>query len=708
MTDLPAQLLAAYADEHREHLAGLRAVLAAGLDADFEEAYRHAHSLKGAARAIGVAAVEAIAHRLETIIQAVWDQPSRLDGPARRVVARALDAIEDLSAAALAAEPVPASHRAVAELDRLLAGRELDIAVTPAPPHAGSGPAPAPLPGATLRVEAQAADRLLHVTAELLARVGRHQRVVTELRALHGEIMALQESCRIARGAARGAAGAEMQAACVLADHVARGHDRVASALVDLDWDLSLLSDRVRTEVHHLRLVSADSQLAGYARMARELAADQGKEVMVELEGLEAQADRDVLQPLGEAVMHLLRNAVTHGIELPAERLAAGKPAAGLIRLSVRAEAGRLTLRVQDDGRGLDVAAIARRAVAGGLLGEEEAGRRDPDTLRQLVFEPGLSTAGAVSAFAGRGMGLPIVRRVVTRLQGTVEARPAEGGGAVVTLRVPVTVMAQRVVLARAGGQMFALPSVAVQRLAVVAGDSLVPVDGQPGALVDGGECRLVDLGGLLGLAPVAAGPAVAVAILSQERPRLGLVVESFADVRDLPVAALEAPLAEHPLLAGTVLLDDGRLVLVLAPAGLAAAARPGAGAPGPPAVRAEPPLVLVVDDSITTRTLEKSILESHGYRVDLAVDGRQALELLAQRRPTVVVSDIEMPRLDGFGLLAAMKRSRDWRDIPVVLVSSRDSATDRERGLRLGAGAYIVKTRFDQDDLLEAIGRLA
>lgn len=702
MSDIRAELLSAYAAEHREHLAGMRAALAEGGHGDIEEAYRHAHSLKGAARAVEFGMVEALAHRLETLLQAVWDGRAVLERDIRRALARALDAIEDLSAAALTGEAAPGIPPALAELDGVLEAYGLEV---PEPPEIAASPSATVPPTATLRVDIDAAGRLVATVSGLLTQIARHHRVAEELRRLHGEVLHLQSACRRARHAPGDILDTLLDSVCAHAEHVVTGHDTVAETLIDMDWTLGCLAETLRDEAHHLRLVSADSLFAPYARMLRDIAADQGKEVIVEFAGLETRADRDVLQPLSEAVMHLLRNAVIHGVEPPLRRLEKGKPAAGRVSLTVTAGAGRLKLCIEDDGAGLDLEALARMAAERGIMPERGL---DLAALRRLVFEPGLSTMGAVTAFAGRGMGMPIVRRVVDRLQGNVAVDVGEGGiGTAFTITVPVTVMAQRLVLLRARGETFALPSNALRRLVQVSRATLITAEGASLAEIDGEEVRLAELGAMLGLAgPAPAGEALCVAVMVAGPARLGLVVDEFIDVQDLPVSVLDSPLSDDPLLAGVVSLDGGMLVLVLAPSALMSARAGGvlADLEPPP----EPPLVLVVDDSITTRTLEKSILEAHGYRVLIAVDGRQALEMLAEFRPMVVVSDVEMPRLDGFGLLAAIKRSVDLRDIPVVLVTSRDSEADRERGLRLGADAYIVKTRFDQDDLLEAIGRLA
>jgi two-component system chemotaxis sensor kinase CheA len=687
---LRIQLLAVYADEHRDHLAALRAAFAGGQGVDLEEAYRHAHSLKGAARAVDLPAVVDLAHGLESLLEAWWESGHTPDGDMVLRARRALDAIEDLSAAALAGDMVPATHAALADLAEGLRAHDLAAQEMPAPRQSSSPCAPS-LAAPTLRIDAAAADRLSSSMAQLL----------TEL-----------ERLRAGRGSLRRLGGVLAQLAAHGGD-AAKVHAQFADAMrlvEERGWAVSRTAETLAEDVARLRLVAAEAALGGLGPMVREVAASLGKQVLYDAEGLATMADRDVLMACGEAVSHLLRNAVVHGIETPEQRRAAGKDEAGRVTLSVQSANSRLEVRVADDGRGLDTGQLLDRAVARGVLTPAQARRADPERLRQLVFLPGLSTADDVTTVAGRGMGMAIVRRVIDRMQGSVSLESAPGGGTEVMLSLPISIIAQRIVLVCVRGRTLGLAASALVRVATVAADAVSHVEGEAVAAIGDGDVPLADLGVLLGLPPPEARPELCVVVVRGAGERLGLVVDEVLDVRDMPVAPLDGLLADDARLAGTVTLEGGELALVLSPAGLRVH-RAAAAAP-PQALNAEaaavPPSVLVVDDSITTRTLERSILEAHAYGVQVAVDGRDALDRMAEWVPDVVVSDIDMPRMDGFGLLATMRADPRLAKVPVVLVSSRGSAADRERGLALGADAYIVKTRFDQDELLRIIGRLA
>lgn len=705
MTDtLRAQLLAVYADEHRDHLAALRATFTDGPPRDLEEAYRHAHSLKGAARAVDLPLVEALSHGVETLLQALWDGRVELDEGLRRILARALDAVEDVSAAALADHPPPRVRTVLDALNGALVQLGLD---TVAVPEEEEGPVVhAPAHGPMMRVDAEGADRLLATTARLLVELDAQRAVTAQLWRLGDDLTALRKQCTALLGRVT---APELGEVGTRIDALALRHEEAMRRMAEREWELSGLGTALRDDVGRLRLVSAETVLGGFGPMVREIAAQLGKDVRFAMAGMSTMADRDVLQPLGEAVLHLLRNAVTHGVEPAAERRAAGKDPVAALTLSVHGAGGRVVVTVRDDGRGIDPRQVGRAAARRGLIDAAEAEHGDPDRLRMLLFEPGFSTSGQVTAFAGRGMGLTIIRRLAARLQGTVDLASEPGRGTAISLIVPITVLAQRIVLATVRGQTFGLPATALVRLAAVSRDQLLLAGGRILARIDGDEMPLADLGALLDLPgePAADQRSLCVAVMRHGAARLGLVVDSLRDVRDLPVAALEPPLGDDPRLGGVVSLEGNRLALVLSPAGLMVPGSARAAPPPRPPVPPTPPLVLVVDDSMTTRSLEQNILRSHGYRVVVAVDGRDALRRMEEQRPDLVVSDVEMPNMDGFSLLAEIRGHAEWATIPVVLVTSRDSPEDRARSQALGADAYIVKTRFDQEDLLASIARL-
>jgi two-component system chemotaxis sensor kinase CheA len=712
---------------------------------------------------VDLPAVEALAHRLEALLLRLREGAAGPPDPgALALCRRVLDAVEDQAGASRGGRPADAGPL-LAEIDALsrpgepARARPAARAPATAPPPAAP-PAAAPGPSAfdargpdaaegvppaqtepagagrveAVRIDAARLDRVLRTAGELAAEQHRVDAAGREMQEFERQVEELERgwtALRRSLGAvlpAFGAAAGEHAPARMLDEfegrlrrlgragrQAARRHAAAARAARQT-------GDALHAQLREASMVPAASAFEGARKMVRDLAADLGRSVAVEVRGLEVEADRLVLQELKDPVMHLLRNAVGHGIEPPGEREARGKPAEGRVSLGFRVAGGRLVVTVRDDGRGFDRAAVAEAARRRGLLAPG-APAPEGGALLDLLFAPGLSTREVADSVAGRGMGLSVVRDRVARLDGTATAWEPPGGGARFRISVPVSTSARSLLLVRAGARVFGLPGDGVDRLLRVDAASVGSVGGRPAVAVEGRMVPLAALSALLGAAGEAGGEAagaaveatrsrVPVVVLGEDEPALAVAVDELLGFRNALVKDLGLPAPPGALAAGGTLLEDGGVAVVLNPQALAAAARRrGAAAlelrERGPARRA--PVVLVVDDSLTTRTLERGILEAHGYEVLVAVDGVEGLNRARAERPDVVVTDVQMPRLDGFGLVEALKRDPGTRAIPVVIVSSLDRREDRAKGLALGADAYVVKQRFDQRALLDTIRQL-
>jgi two-component system chemotaxis sensor kinase CheA len=731
MKSIRERLLAAFDLEHKDHLTAIRMALAAfeeqGAGLDIDEMHRRAHSLKGAARAVDLPAVERLAHHLESVLHAARKAGYFIPTPpAVALIRRALDTIEDITAEGMApgvsgamAGDAPVVSALAEALEHLARG---EMALPPPP-----GTAPAPSPAATtprtevtsplVRIQMEGLERMFATAAALFGDIEGQERLGRDL----------QDLRRLA-----GVAGEAWRQVRRLLAVSGRGH-RLASAMQTMDGSLRALAillesarhthrrDRwalyqrgkvLRDNVRLLRMAPAETQFGGLGPVVRDLARVEGKEVRVELRGLDVTADRAVLQDLKDPVLHLARNAIHHGIETPDERRATGKAPVGRIVVTTTVAGGRLSVSVEDDGRGIDPATVRAAAVARGLLEPAAAVTASVADLHALLTEPGFSTAPSVTEVAGRGMGLSIVRRAVDSLQGTLTVRSPPGGGTAMTLTVPISLSSQRVVLVTAAGQTFAIRGADMARLHRATAGSLTRLAGRMVVALPGADLPAVSLAALLGLP--CEGPGVAAPLWVVEAPgpdgSRAILVDGAVGTADTVVEAAAAAGLDALRYFGTILTEGSVPVLVLNLPALLDALPPGVGERSGAVPGAEHPAaatILVVDDSITTRTLERSILETHGYTVILANDGREALSRLGETTVDLIVSDIEMPVMDGFALLRAVRQTPTLAGIPVILVTSRDRTEDRERGLHLGADAYIVKTRFDQDDLLEGIRRL-
>jgi two-component system chemotaxis sensor kinase CheA len=749
--DIRRQLLAAFDVEHREHLHAIRVALdnAATGHVDLTDVFRRAHSLKGAARAVELPAVEEVAHHLEALFSQLLEEKKNLDPATIATVRQSLDKIEDLVAEIDAPTTRTTSRRAVEALERVLeqdqapnARPGLRAAESPGSPKPDTPSASDPAAGSYLRVASDQMEQLSSSMHQLLAEIQADEAIADDLHQIELDVRGLRRNWDVLQSQVKAAATTRPEP-----DAGSRGSAAFTSRLRAFDQDLkglfrtlsSLSRDRrksawtieqaarqVRDDIDRVSLVSADTVFGNFGPMVREIAREEGRDVHVRTIGLDVQADRGVLQALKDPVMHLLRNAVSHGLEPTAERARAGKPERGEVTLELASRGGRLAISIRDDGRGPDLARIESVAVERGLLPRRAAGERMPvmDQLLSLVFTPGFSTAAAVDRLSGRGMGLSVVAEAARKLHGSVLLRPRFPWGTEALLSVPFTAARQPLLLAEAEGQTFGLPTYGIERLLRLRADSLESVEGRPAARIDiAGQDVVVPVVALAALtgSPNAQIPienASVKAVLVRHGARYcAFAVNSFRDVRTMLVSDVDA-IGVNELVSGTVMLENEIPALVLAPELLvehwtrneSRLATTGLGlADWSNQTERHTTTILVVDDSITTRTLEKSILEAQGYRVLLSVDGIDALNVLraGETIVDVVIADVEMPRMDGFGLLQAIKMDARLAATPVILMTSRADPADIRRGLDLGASAYITKQNFDQRQLLATIGQL-
>lgn len=719
---LNARLLVTFIGELEEQVRTMNAELLA-LEAEPTDAehlkslFRVAHTLKGAARAAGVVPVEQACHRLETLLARARDGKLRLGPGEFTLLFAAADALGDAGERLkgdrnLAGAPIAALH------DRLQQG-----ASAPAPSTA-PGVAPARLPPVSergadqVRVAAEKLDALLAATGQLLVAGTRLATRPAGLHALH-EFAARsttewrRTSRRLRLVLERSAAPSTLLQAVNGMEanlrQVAQEAGRLAAEATLDAGTLEQVTGDVADRVRRLRMRPFAEACEVLPRVVRDIATTAGKELDLEILGKEVEVDRAVLDGLREALVHLVRNAADHGIEPPAEREQAGKPRGGKVSVAAALEGDRLTVTVTDDGAGLDVPAVRAQLERRGLL--VPADERD---LVRTLFEGGVSTRSEVTAISGRGVGLDIVRAAVAHLRGSVDVAWVPGRSTTFTLECPPTLATIRALLVAVGPQFIAIPTTNVERLLRIQLEDIKHVEGRDVITTLDGPVPLLALARLLPPLverPVVAGP-IAVVLLRTGTRRLAVVVDELVAEQEIvlrPVGRNREPL---PLVSGAAILGTGRVALVLDPAkvvgtGLGLGAGPGltlaATKPTGPAKRR----ILVVDDSITTRTLEQSILEAAGYDVRTAVDGSDGWRVLQEHGCDLVVADIEMPRMDGFALCEAIRGSKRFKALPVVLVSALETPEHRARGLEVGADAYIGKSSFDQRNLLDTIDQL-
>ncbi|MDQ6829277.1 MAG: response regulator, partial [Gemmatimonadota bacterium] len=732
-------------DELDEQLAVLNTDLLAletqPTDAErLKSVFRVAHTLKGAAGAAGVQAIAKACHAMEETLAAARDGRLALAAPNFAALFAAADALAgagkllrggaepssiDLSAmtrlfrpsaAAAPQRPLP-SGPARPEVPPPKAA-----AVEPAAPPVqtvAAMPEPAPQLDGTIRVRSEKLDDLVATAGQSMIVAARNAESPDSIDALREQASRWAAEWRPAARAIRvaleraGAGGAIAEPLSAIERNLAqlvRDTTAMSQSMTRDSLSLVRLAADMMHRARSLRMRPFSELGELLPRIVRDLAAATGKEVQVDIVGGDVEADRMVLDGFRDAVMHLIRNAVDHGIETPAERERKGKPSTGTVTVAAALRGEQIVVTVSDDGNGLDTAAIRKRLKSTGVpVPDDEQG------LARALFEEGFTTRQEANAISGRGVGLGIVRAAVERIRGDVEVTWTPGKGTTFTMSAPLTLATTRAVLVEVGTHTLAIPTDAIERLLRLAPSEVRSIEGRHALVTPEGPVPLVTLARILG-PPVTERPQTGLLraiLLSVGRRRLALVVDDLTDETELVVRPLERrdPRA-MPHLSGAALLPSGRVALVLNPmtvisSGLSRADRSSLAMPAAEAPVAARRRVLVADDSITTRTLEQSVLDAAGYDVFTAVDGLDAWRLLQERGADLVVSDVEMPRLDGFALCERMRASKQFKELPVILVTSLESPEDRARGLEAGADAYIVKSSFDQQALLDTIHQL-
>ena len=462
-----------------------------------------------------------------------------------------------------------------------------------------------------------------------------------------------------------------------------------------------------------IRLLPLSTVFALFPRMVRDLAKEQGKEAELLIEGGDIGVDKRILEEMKDPLMHLIRNAIDHGIEAPAERERLGKPRSATIWLRATRENASVQLAVQDDGRGLDTAVILQEAKKRGLHDETTLAAMTPAQVQQLIFVPGFSTSTFVTELSGRGVGLDVVRVNVERMKGSVHLQSAAGQGLTVQLHLPLSLTTTQILLASAGGGLYGLPVEFVHTSRRVREEDIFTLEGHLAILLDGQPvitARLADLLQLPAGELVAPGILACIVIQVGEE-RLGLLVDELLAEEEVVPKPPGAPLRRVRNVSALVMLGSGRICAVLNPADLLRSAyKTGATLHGEKhdiLHEVAKPAVLLVEDSALIRAMEKRILEDGGYEVVATVDGVDALNALGSRSFAAVVSDVMMPNMDGLTLTARIRAEPRYKELPLILVTSLASDEDKRRGLDAGANAYIPKPTFDQRVLLDTLKRL-
>jgi two-component system chemotaxis sensor kinase CheA len=677
------------------------------------EAMREAHTIKGSALMLGFSDISQIAHKLEDLFVAATKNPALLHPDTFDVVFGALDLmsnrVEQLARGEMdAIEVGEICDRLAAVLEkRRQESSSLQSRLLSAAPNA-------PELRPSLRVPIEKLERLAHLAPELIVQSLKAFERQTELRRVERVLSRLRDRVREARIAPEAPEIDRGQQLGEYADALDAITRRMREFLINLGDDrvrLSLITEELRQNVIELTMLPVASVFDAFPRAVRDLSRTFNKEIDLTIRGRDTELDKKIIDQISEPLIHLIRNAADHGIEMPADRERAGKPAAGQLVLAAEQQGNRILISVKDDGRGIDSKALRTAALERRLATAAEMDEWPQERLFDLIFQPGLSTRDSTTDVSGRGVGMDVVKSVVERLGGTVRVQSERDTGTTITLNLPLSLALLHVVLLEAGDELFALPTAAVRRILAMSAADIGQLQQGPMAEVDGENVPLASLSAMLQVPAGSAPSRKTVLVAEGSGGRFGIMVDAVHEEQELVFKELRGPLRHQKTFTGAALLGNGEIVPILDVNALFELASHAPSVEAVPAAERRTPArisrVLVVDDSLVAGELQKNILLAAGYECEIAADGVEALECLRQKEWDLVIADVDMPRMNGFELTERIRADEEFRDTPIIIVTSRDTADDRRRGLEAGADAYVLKREFDQSQLLETVRRL-
>jgi len=674
--------------------------------------FRDLHTVKGSSAMVGLEPMNRLAHAAEDLVGQVRDRTRTIDSAAIDALLACLDGLRAIADAARA------GHLIAVDTASLIVRLRNPNAAPPSAPAGELPSAPISAPAErtikqTIRVDFDKLDRLMNLVGELV--LGRDG-----LRGAVRSVAAIADELGTDRAIAqRARVGGSLRARAVSSSAFGDELRRVERVLAEISAELDASSEQIdsvsselREQVMKLRMVPIGGIFRKHHRTIRDLGHATGKDIHLELDGEDTELDKLLVESLDEPLMHLIRNAVDHGIEPPPAREAAGKSRQGTVTLRARHQGNQVVVEVGDDGRGMDPAKLKARAVERQLLGASEAAQMEAQEALELIFKPGFSTAETVSDLSGRGVGMDVVRQtIMSKLKGTIDIDSGPGRGTTFRLRMPLTLAIIQVLLTRAGGEVFAIPLDAIVRTLTRRGSDIAKVGTREVVEVQGRQVALISIARVLELRPTAtiADEPLHIILTDVGGELFGLVCDALVEKKEIVIKPLGPLLEGTPCTAGATLLGDRPALILDVPALVRRAQQQHGGsftalsADTSAGGRAH---VLLVDDSDTVRESLRRLLVSAGYQVTVARDGLEGLELAKRDRFDLISTDVMMPRMDGYELTRALRELEQYRDVPIVMVTSRGERIDRIRGFDAGVDEYITKPH-DRHQLVRAVRKL-
>jgi len=674
------------------------------VDAQIGEMFRAVHTLKGGARMLKLQSIADVTHQLEEILSELRDKKLQPDQNLGTLILQATDYIsnqlDQLSASEGTNKLPPADEQLCERLARASRGEMGDE-----PVQAKVVPAEKPVvaldmaesglkQAGSVRVKLEKLDDLINILGEVVASHDRLEQQVQSLSNI-GPRLAHMDADQ-------------------LRQEILQFSRQLKEDFQVQHLQMYELYDVATT----IRMLPVSMLFEPVSQQVRELAASLNKQVDCRILGGEVEIDRQLIDRLSEPLTHLLRNAVDHGLCEAPERLAAGKSARGTITLTTQQDGRGILLRVEDDGRGLDYPAIRAKAVARGLVSADVVDQLSELECNELIFHPGFSTSKIVTELSGRGVGLDIVRKtIVTDLQGTLQVHSRPGQGTTFIIRLPISLAMMRILQFEQQNHLFGLAAQYVVEVVKCSREEIRDIADRPAIILHNEFIPVISAAEILRIndrhgsqTPTPVATSLLLIIIQNQFGKMAMLVDNLLDERNMMIKPLPKHMQHQALVSGMVLTAENQLVSVLqVPVLMEMAQKQGQprAAARKPEVRQNSWHVLIVDDSLNTREIEKNVLEAHGYQVTLAEDGFSGLQKARLTQFDAVLTDVEMPVMDGFSLTKALRAEENYQHIPIIIVTSRAKEEDRRRGIQVGADAYIAKGDFEQDSLIETLKML-
>jgi chemotaxis protein histidine kinase CheA/ActR/RegA family two-component response regulator len=732
------KFLARFVEEAREHVIKLEngIVSLEKNPADQETVnavFRSAHTIKGSSRMMKLTPITEVAHKLEDVLGAVRDNKIKFSKPLSDVMFNAIDAISDMIEKVASGQEINTDNSALCEKLAITAqcdqggNMQKDSPLSKLPLENGAvrgvekeSQKPAEIKtktvSETMRISSDKLDELIRLMGEMVSSQNRAKHRLFDINALESQAkknIAMMDRIKDKSGE-------------TLPDEMEKSAHSLLTAIHNLRLSvqndnnvLALLTSEFQSKALRMRMVPLSLVFDSIPRMARDISASIGKKVDIIIEGEDIELDKKILDKIGDPLMHIIRNAIDHGIETVDERIKLGKPEAGAIRLSASYDAGNVLIEVKDDGNGISLHKIKDKALRKKMFNADEIEAMSESEIIDLIFQPGFSTSAIVTDVSGRGVGMDVVKKnIVEDMKGTVIVDTATGEGTSFYIRLPLTLAVLPLLLISVSGMIFAIPARYVREIirageaefmdvvdkrAIRLRNEFIPVESLNAVLM------LPEINITLRKDKIGFAAGSLIIIVNAGNENLGLIVDELIDEDDMVIKPLPKHMKNISMVAGLTVSGRDEIINVLhIPAVINAVKNISGGTKHKEKKRQDKVInILVVDDSINTREIEKSILESYGYKVELAEDGVDGMAKAEKFKYDAVITDVEMPGLDGFSLTERLRGNEFYKDVPIIIVTSREKEEDKRKGIKAGADAYIVKGSFDQTNLIETLQNL-